>query len=272
MVFVEDSNTSYSIGEIVDSNNKSYGNGVYLDSTLLDNLSSNERVEMVKEYIKELGGQVFTAYDKSGNAVDITIAKASAKFKNRNGKRIPVNKNLRNKFIGNETKQEAIALIDELVETSKFDDSKTPNYPHGWLDNNGENAWEYWTTYIQDKNNTIWEATLNIANSANGEKILYDISPIKKVGQSVKSDTSTTDNSIAHHEQSVNTNISENAQNDTEEHSIAALPVDKLLDLYDKGEISRDEYLVATDTHSKHLAMQYIKKWDKEADGNKKIG
>lgn len=62
----------------------------------------------------------------------------------------------------------------------------------------------------------------------------------------------------------VNTNISENTQNDTEEHSIAALPVDELLDLYDKGEISRDEYLVATDTHSKHLAMQYIKKWDKE--------
>lgn len=59
-------------------------------------------------------------------------------------------------------------------------------------------------------------------------------------------------------------NISENTQNDTEEHSIAALPVDELLDLYDKGEISRDEYLVATDTHSKHLAFEYIKKWDKE--------
>ena len=64
---------------------------------------------------------------------------------------------------------------------------------------------------------------------------------------------------------SVNTNISENTQNDTEEHSIAALPVDELLDLYDKGEISRDEYLVATDTHSKHLAFEYIKKWDKES-------
>ena len=63
----------------------------------------------------------------------------------------------------------------------------------------------------------------------------------------------------------VNTNISENTQNDTEEHSIAALPVDELLDLYDKGEISRDEYLVATDTHSKHLAFEYIKKWDKES-------
>ena len=57
---------------------------------------------------------------------------------------------------------------------------------------NGKNDWQYWTTYIQDKNNTVWEATLNVTESANGVKYLYDINPIKKVGQSVKSDTSTT--------------------------------------------------------------------------------
>ena len=57
---------------------------------------------------------------------------------------------------------------------------------------NGKNDWQYWTTYIQDKNNTDWEATLNVTESANGVKYLYDINPIKKVGQSVKSDTSTT--------------------------------------------------------------------------------
>ena len=58
------------------------------------------------------------------------------------------------------------------------------------MDNDGKNPWDYWTTYIQDKNGTIWKANLNIANTANGEKILYDVDPIKKVGQSVKSDTS----------------------------------------------------------------------------------
>ncbi len=57
---------------------------------------------------------------------------------------------------------------------------------------NGKNDWQYWTTYIQDKNNTVWKATLNVAESANGVKYLYDINPIKKVGQPVKSDTSTT--------------------------------------------------------------------------------
>ena len=57
---------------------------------------------------------------------------------------------------------------------------------------NGKNDWQYWTTYIQDKNNTVWKDTLNVAESANGVKYLYDIDPIEKVGQSVKSDTSTT--------------------------------------------------------------------------------
>lgn len=49
-----------------------------------------------------------------------------------------------------------------------------------WLDNNGKNNWEYWKTYIQDKNNAIWQATLNVANATDGRKILYDINPIKK--------------------------------------------------------------------------------------------
>ena len=191
-----DGGAKYSIGEIVDENKKSYGVGVHLDSTLLDNLTPSERLGMVKEYVKELGGESFTAFDPNGNAVDITIAKHGEKFVNQNGKRIPANKDLATKHIDNEVKQESIALIDELVVTAEFDDSKPPRYPHGWLDNNGQNNWEYWTTYVQDKNNTIWKATLNVANTTDGEKILYDISPIKKVGRSVKSDALPTDTNV----------------------------------------------------------------------------
>nr|DAG44163.1 MAG TPA: Large polyvalent protein-associated domain 3 [Caudoviricetes sp.] len=82
----------------------------------------------------------------------------------------------------------------------------------------------------------------------------------------VGSSLTNSNNSISNNDTSVNTNISENTQNDTEEHSIAALPVDELLNLYDKGEITREEYIAATDTHSKQLAMEYIKKWDKESE------
>ena len=189
--------TKYSIGEIVGEDQQSYGIGVHLDSTLLENLNPKERVEMVKERIKELGGEVFTAYDNNGNAVDITIAKSEARFKNQSGKTKPVNQDLTTKHIGNETKQEAVVLADELIVTAKYDDSKPAAYPHGWLDNNGQNDWEYWTTYIQDKNNTIWEATLNVATTADGEKILYDVSPIKKARQSVKSDTSLLNDNVS---------------------------------------------------------------------------
>ena len=182
--------TKYSISEIIDQNQKSYGTGVHLDSTLLDNLTPDERKVMVKERIKELGGEVFTAYDSNGNAVDITIAKPSASFKNQNGKRRPVNKDLTTKYIGNEVKQEAVVLIDELIATSKYQGTDPAKHTHGWLDNNGQNDWDVWTTYIQDKNNTIWEATLHIANTANGEKVIYDVDPTKKVGQSGNSDTS----------------------------------------------------------------------------------
>lgn len=187
---VGDDGESYSISEITGDDQKDYGIGVHLDSTLLENLTPKERTEMVKERVKELGGEVFTAYDGAGNAIDISIAKPEERFKNRNGKTKPVNKDLTTKYIGNETKQEAVVLLDELIETASFDTSKNPAYSHGWLDNSGKNNWDYWTTYVQDKNGTIWEATLNVANAADGRKILYDIGPIKKVGQSVKSDTS----------------------------------------------------------------------------------
>lgn len=180
----------YSIGEITGDDLTEYGIGVHLDSALLENLTPKERIEMVKERVKELGGETFTAYDSMGNAVDISIANPRDRFRNRNGKNKPVNKDLATKYIGNETKQEAVVLVDELITTAKYLSSETPRYSHDWLDNNGKNNWDYWTTYVQDKSGTIWEATLNIANAANGKKFLYDISPIKKVGQSVKADTS----------------------------------------------------------------------------------
>lgn len=195
---------SYSLDEIIGDSGKNYGIGVRLDSNLLTNLTDEERIEMVKEYVKELGGGVFTAYDGNQNPVDVHIVEYSKKFKNKSGKRIPVTKDLRSKYIKNKVKQESIALVDELLITSTYDAKKSPGYPHDWIDNYGKNDWEYWTTYLQDKDNNIWRATLNIANAENGEKILYDINPIKKVERSVKSDTISTDNIIPQTPEKVN--------------------------------------------------------------------
>ena len=80
---------------------------------------------------------------------------------------------------------------------------------------NGKNDWQYWTTYIQDKNNTVWEATLNVTESANGVKYLYDIDPIEKVGQSVKSDTSTTSVGQSVKSDTSTTSVGQSVKSDT---------------------------------------------------------
>jgi hypothetical protein len=170
--------------------------GVYLDSTLLENLTAKEREQMVKERVKELGGQHFTAYDGNGNTVDVQIAAPNARFVNKNGKSVPVNKDLATKNRGSRIKQEAVVLADELVSAARYKKSRPANYPHGWLDDNGRNKWAEWKTYIQDKENSVWEATLHIATSATGEKFLYDIDPIKMAEQSGNSDTSTANDRI----------------------------------------------------------------------------
>ena len=214
------------VKRVVGESGRYYGIGVYLDSTLLTNLTDEERIQMVKEYVKELGGSDFIAYDPNYNMVSVHIAEASQVFVNSNGRRVPVNKDLTS-YLGKTIKQESIALIDELILTSTLNTKEPSRYSHDWLDNYGKNDWEYWITYIIDKNNTIWEATLNIATNTNGEKILYDIVPIKMVEQSVTSDTSTTidgeeveeidttstDNKISQDKQIVKRNLEKNSKN-----------------------------------------------------------
>ena len=203
-----DRETLYSVREIVGPSGKNYGIGVFLDSNLLTALTEEERVEMVKEYVKELGGSVFTAYDPNHNAVDVHLVESTQKFKNKGGKRVPVTKDMTS-YLNNEVKQEAIALVDELIVTSTFRGTEPATHPHDWVDNNGANDWDVWTTYIQDKENTVWEAKLRIANSTSGEKILYDIFPIEMVEQSGTSDTSTTDPIVSQDFDSVNRKYSD---------------------------------------------------------------
>ena len=210
-----DPDIRYSIREIKGEDGTDYGKGVYLDSTLLEGLTDAERKEMMRERVKELGGQTITAYDPNGEAVDIRIAAPSEKFRNRNGRKVPVTKDLSTKRNGTKVKQESVVLSDELIATSRYKDRAKAKYPHGWLDNNGKNDWQYWTTYIQDKNNTVWKATLNVAESANGVKYLYDIDPIEKVGQSVKSDTSTTSVGQSVKSDTSTTSVGQSVKSDT---------------------------------------------------------
>lgn len=211
-------NVKWSIKKIVSESGKDYGIGVYLDSTLLEGLTDNERIAMVKEYIKELGGKSFNVLDQNGKIIDIKIVDGSS-FINSKGKRIKANKDISTKYNKTKIKQDAIILINEMIETAEFSESKPSLYSHGWLDNNGKNNWEYYKVHIQEKNNSVWEATLNVTNSANGEKILYDIFPIKKKesGASVKSVAST------------NNIIRTNSEKSQEKFSLKSIPNNRVL-------------------------------------------
>lgn len=143
-------NRRYSIRRITGDSGTDYGIGVYLDSTLLDGLTDDERTKIVKEYIKEIGGDSFTASDQRGNQHSIVIAD-SRKFINKSGKRVPADKDLMYRS-DLKIKQEAIANVDELIMVSSFDRVEPAKHPHEWLDNSGLNDWDRWNVYIQEKN------------------------------------------------------------------------------------------------------------------------
>ncbi len=181
----------FSEREIVDKNGHSYGMGVYMDSTLFAGLTESERVDMFRMYLDEVSGESFDAVDKNNDPVKVNIAEKGRRFTEHNGKRPLVNDDLKQKHRKNHTKQEAIALIDEVLHTARYKDEGPAKHSHGWLDNNGTNPWQGWRTYMQDPNGTIYETILHITTSDSGEFFLYDITPkkIKEVGQSGNSDT-----------------------------------------------------------------------------------
>ncbi len=251
------SGVKYSIKEIVGPSNKNYGVGVYLDSDRLANLSEQQRKDAVKSFvINNLAGEHFIAYDNNNNAVNIGIAKKNDTIRNKNGKKRNVLKELYNKYSGLQIKQEAIVLIDELITTAKYDVSKNSNYAHDWLDNYGKSNWDYWKVFIQDKNKSVWEATLNVANTSNGEKILYDIDPINMVEGAIKSAPTTTNDSIPNNEPSVKNksmqknkkhsiSVDERAEIDGEaETEIGDIPTEmaSLMQQFQNGEFDEDTY------------------------------
>ena len=228
---ITDDGVQYSEREIIGLSGKNYGIGVYLDSDELTGLTESERKDKVKNIvINNLAGKHFLAYDNNQNIIDIQIAKNSDTYKNKKGKKRKIIEELYKKNNNFVIKQEAIVLVDELIAMAKYNKSKAPKYPHGWLDNYGRNNWEYWTVFIQEKNKTVWEATLNVANSSNGKKVLYDINPIKKVEGPVESVPTTTNNRLSQEKHIVNNNsMQENENNAKVKFSERGQSVYKLL-------------------------------------------
>ena len=94
-----------------------------------------------------------------------------------------------------------------MFDAARYVGNEPARHPHDWVDNNGQNDWDIWETYLQEKNNTVWKAKLRIANSINGEKILYKIFPTEKVEEAQAMGTTTTNPNVAQPTPNVNNNV-----------------------------------------------------------------
>lgn len=190
--------------DIVGDSGKHYGSGVYLDTDLYEKNNSKKRWVTLKSHLRAIGnsGQKFTATDVDGNTHDIGVV-PNKKFKNENGDMVAANMHLLG-FLKNDTKQEILALVDEAISTARFERKEDSKKSHGWLDNDGKNKWEYWSVIVQDKNNSIYRATLQIANTEDREKLVYEAYPIEELEHGLKRSTSPVKDTITHPTDSVN--------------------------------------------------------------------
>lgn len=225
----EEGEEKYSVTPIVAEDGTDYGFGVRLDSSLLDNLTDKERRQMVVLRVGELGGQSFTAYDDTDMPIEIQIASEDKYFRNKNGRRRRATHDLMYKNSNIPIKQEAVVLSDELIETARDPRYEPSKYPHDWLDANGQNPWAQWTTYLLDKNNTIWRATLSVSTASDGKHYLYDIGKIEKIGQASKLATSLSENNTT-------TPTTESQEPGAKKHSLSEdKRLEELVNLLDSG-------------------------------------
>jgi len=180
-----------------------------------------------------------------------TANKARDNFKQVNGQKVRMSAD---EF---RVKLNAEAHIDEIAETSigvknKTADTKSHDF--------ASNGFTYRTAYFQDFDGTYYRLRLSVGNNGTVATV-YNVGKINK--DSLPSHTKIvalvgskplgklSDNSISNNDTSVNTNISENTQNDTEKYSIETENADKtedfdkiadLVNRYNNGEISKNEY------------------------------
>lgn len=134
----------------------------------------------------------------------------------------------------------------------------------------------YFSEYGSEKYEP-YRVSINVKEKPDGN-FVYSFSAEKQkehsTHQTLHADVNNGDNSAANaklfkdiiskEDTSVNTSISDNSENDTGKNSIAVLPADELLDKYDRGEITREEYLKQTDSMTRRAALEYVQKWERE--------
>ncbi len=166
-------NKQYSISEI-SGEKGNYGIGVILDTNLFDGVNSRNWSKVLGKFVYDnFAGAELTMYDYAGNPETVYLARENDRVKKDGANNSYKVLDKLAGYRGNITRAKAIVLLDEVLATSKYKKS-TDEHKHQWLD---EGGWEIRTTYLQDRNGNIYEATVNIANSNRG-RILYDVSRV----------------------------------------------------------------------------------------------
>ncbi len=158
---------------------KTYDQVVVLDTDLfkIKKNKHKSRSAVLKDFVYEkLAGHKVIAYD-GDKPVAIEFARANERvIKDGIDKDHKVIDKLARKK--HDRDRHIIAHAKELVEVSKNTNTSNSENSHQWLDKNG---WDFRKVYIVNHRGDILEATLNIANTEDGRKVLYDINKIRTI-------------------------------------------------------------------------------------------
>lgn len=150
------------------------GGGVLLDTNIFDGVKENRWGEVLGRYVcHKLAGKELTLHGESGNTETVYLARENDRVKKDGAKNSHGVLDKLAGYRGNEARARAIVQLDEVLATSKHKET-TDEHSHQWLD---ENGWETKTTYLQNLDGNIYEATVNIADGRRG-RILYDVSRV----------------------------------------------------------------------------------------------
>ena len=166
-----------SIREIIDEDGYDYGQGVYLDTPIFNGVKPRYWGKVLGDFIyNQMADKELVMYDEQGNEETVRLARTNDRVKKDGAKSSHRVLDKLARQTGDNTRNLAIVHMSELLKVSQ-NQSTSEEHSHQWLD---ENGWILRTAVIQDKEDNVYAATLNIADGKRG-KILYEINNVRPI-------------------------------------------------------------------------------------------
>lgn len=181
----KDADVKSSIREIIDEDGYDYGQGVYLDTPIFNGVKPRYWGKVLGDFIyNQMADKELVMYDEQGNEETVRLARTNDRVKKDSAKSSHKVLDKLARQAGDNTRNLAIVHMSELLKVSQ-NQSTSEEHSHQWLD---ENGWIYRVAVIQDKEDNVYAATLNIADGKRG-KILYEINNVRPITGGIVSST-----------------------------------------------------------------------------------